>query len=264
MALFYEEWHTGARETILWLHGGGVSGWMWRPQIDRLSDYHALVPDLPEHGRSLRERPFTIAGAAEQLARLIEQHAHYSRAHVVGLSLGAQVGAELIARFPERVGRAVLSGTLVRPMPELSWPLARPLMELMVRAYLPFRNARFLVEANMRANGIPEGYRVEYAEDTRRLSAGAFRRTVLKENLGFRPPSGLERSGVPTLVVAGEHERPVILQSAHDLLAAMPCAQGAIAQGLGHSWNLEDPERFSAMVRAWLEEAPLPPGLSPL
>lgn len=264
MALFYEERHTEARETILWLHGGGASGWMWHPQVDLLPEYHSLVPDLPEHGKSMRERPFSIPKAAEQLARLIEQHAHYSRAHVVGLSLGAQVAAELMARFPERVGRAVLSGTLVRPVPGMKGPLARLLTEVSLRAYMPLRNAPFLVRATMRAHRIPERYRAEFAADTRRLTVGAFMRVVVQENMGFGLPEGLSRSEVPTLVVAGALERPIIRDSALDLIQAMPHAQGAIAEGLGHSWNLEDPERFAAMVRAWLTGQPLPAGLAPL
>lgn len=264
MALFYEEWNTGARETILWLHAGSMSGWTWGPQIDLLPDYHALVPDLPEHGKSMRERPFSITKTAEQLARLIEQHAHYSRAHVVGVSLGAQVGAELVARFPERVGRAVLSGTLVRPVPGRNGPFAQLLLALSMRAALPFRAMPWVVRAAMRRAGIPERYRAEFAADMRRLTPGAFRRVVMRETWGFRLPTAWEHASVPTLVVAGEHERAIFLESASDLVRGMPHARGAIAQGLGHSWNLEDPELFAAMVRAWLTEEPLPPGLAPL
>lgn len=264
MALFYEEWHSGARETILWLHGGGVSGWVWRPSIDRLDDFHHLVPDLPEHGKSLRERPFSIARTAEQLARLIEQHAHYSRAHVVGHSLGGQIAAELIARFPERVGRAVLSGTLVRPVPGMSAPAARILTELTLRAYMPFRNLPFLVRATMRAQGVPEEFRAEFAADTRRLSVGGLRRVMFDENLRFRLPAGLERSPVPTLVAIGEHEREVVRRSAEDLVRVMPNAEGAVARGLGHAWSLEDPDRFAGTVRGWLKGEPLPSGLDPL
>lgn len=37
--------------TICFLHAGGVSGWMWQPQVEVLQDtYHCLIPDLPEHG----------------------------------------------------------------------------------------------------------------------------------------------------------------------------------------------------------------------
>ncbi len=264
MALFYEEWHTGARETILWLHGGGVSGWVWRPQIDRMDDYHHLVPDLPEHGKSLRERPFSIAKTAEQLARLIEQHAHYSRAHVVGHSLGAQIAAELLVRHPERVGRAILSGTLVRPVPGLSGGASRLLTELALRAYMPVRNMAFLVRANMRAQGVPEEFRTEFAADTRRLTVGLLRRVVFEENMRFGLPEGIGRSPVPTLVVVGEHEREVIRRSAEDLVRALPNAQGAVARGLGHGWSLEDPDRFTGTVRAWLKGEPLPAGLDAL
>lgn len=262
MALFYEEWHTGARETILWLHGAGVSGWTWRPVVDRLAEYHHLVPDLPEHGKSHRERPFSRVKAAEQLARLIEQHAHYSRAHVVGVGLGAQVASELVARFPDRVGRAVLSG-----MPACAsaraGALARAWDELKLRVFVALRHTRWVREATMRRQGIPEGYRAEVAADTRRLTPGAYRRLRRQEEQGLPLPENAS-SGVPTLVVVGEHEPPRIRQSADMLVERLPKACGAIARGLGPSWNLEDPERFAETVRAWLTDRPLPDGLDPL
>ncbi len=40
------------RPTILFLHGGGGGRWMWQPQVERLADYHLLIPDLPGHGDS--------------------------------------------------------------------------------------------------------------------------------------------------------------------------------------------------------------------
>lgn len=262
MALFYEESHTSARETILWLHGAGVSGWVWRPQIDRLPDFHGLVPDLPEHGRSLRERPFAMAKVADQLARLIEQHAHYSRAHVVGHGLGAMVAVELLARFPDRVGRAVLTGALLRSEAAPDEPLDRLLAELSFRAALPFRNLPFRVRARMRALGIPERYRAEFAADTRRLTRGALWRAVRLEERGLPLPEGLAHSPVPTLVVVGTQDRPAFRQSAEVLVGVLPSARGAVLEG--HAWSLEEADRYAAMVRAWLHAEPLPPGLAPL
>jgi hypothetical protein len=36
-----------------------------------------------------------------------------------------------------------------------------------------------------------------------------------------------------------------------------------VARGVGHNWSFEAPDRFTAMVRAWITDAPLPPGLVP-
>ena len=88
MSLFIRESGPVSAPTIVFLHGGGVSGWSWQPQIEAFPDYDLLVPDLPEHGRSLAEAPFTIPDAAVRIADLIRDRGHDGRAHVIGLSLG--------------------------------------------------------------------------------------------------------------------------------------------------------------------------------
>ena len=80
---------------IVFLHGGPLSSRMWQPQIEQLTDYHLLVPDLPEHGQSRAIPPFALPDAATQVAELIRTKAHAGRAHVVGLSLGAQTTVQL-------------------------------------------------------------------------------------------------------------------------------------------------------------------------
>jgi pimeloyl-ACP methyl ester carboxylesterase len=77
-------------KTIVFLHGGGVSGWMWKPQVDVLSSvYRCLIVDLPEHGKSRDEQPFTMEDSASRIAGIIRSHVRDGKAHVVGLSLGA-------------------------------------------------------------------------------------------------------------------------------------------------------------------------------
>src|SRR5258708_39885279 len=78
--------------TICFLHGGGISGWMWGPQVEALQDtYHCLVPDMPEHGLSAAVQAFTIADTACRIADVIRGGGRGGRAHVIGLSEGAQV-----------------------------------------------------------------------------------------------------------------------------------------------------------------------------
>ena len=79
MSLFIRESGPVSAPTIVFLHGGGVSGWSWQPQIEAFPDYHLLVPDLPEHGRSLAEAPFTFPDAAARIAGLIRDRGHAGR-----------------------------------------------------------------------------------------------------------------------------------------------------------------------------------------
>lgn len=91
MSLYVQEFGPTGAPTVVFLHGGGVAGWMWQPQIEQLNDFHCLVPDLPEQGQSVDEKPFTIQDSAERIAELIQLRAHNGKSHVVGLSQGAQI-----------------------------------------------------------------------------------------------------------------------------------------------------------------------------
>jgi pimeloyl-ACP methyl ester carboxylesterase len=244
--------------TVVLLHGGGGAGWMWEPQLEALSDVHVLVPDLPEHGQSRDAGPFSIESAARMLDELVRDRANGGRASVVGLSLGAQVALRWLALSTGRVDRALLSGTLVRPV------FGASLARWSAKAYWPFKDAPWLVRANMKSLGIPPRFFEAFAAETRALELEAFVR-ITEENTRFRVPSGLDREGVaPALVLVGQRELSVMVRSARDLLAAMPRARGFVVDGASHNWSMETPERFNEVLRAWLEERALPEWLRPL
>jgi pimeloyl-ACP methyl ester carboxylesterase len=256
--------------TICFLHAGGISGWMWRPQVEALQDtYHCLIPDLPEHGLSAAIQPFTIADAARRVAALIRERGHGRRAHVIGLSEGAQITAQLLGSAPEIVDHAIISSALVHPLPGvgLLGPRAFALTFRLFAA--PFLRSDKYVRLNMRyGNALPEQYFPEVREDTRRMTANSFTHMLL-ENQRFRMPAGLDQVHVPALIVAGQHELAIVRRSARDLAAALPAGQGYLVAfskrgAEEHSWNLQWPELFNAVTRAWLTDQPLPSELLPL
>jgi pimeloyl-ACP methyl ester carboxylesterase len=256
--------------TICFLHGGGVSGWMWRPQVEALQDtYHCLVPDMPEHGRSATTRPFTIADTAHRIAELIYERAHGGRAHVIGLSEGAQVAVQLLASVALVVDHAIISSALVHPLPGVGLLGPRALALTFTLFAAPFQGSDAYVRLNMRyGNAIPDQYFSEVREDTRRMTAASFTHMIL-ENQRFRIPTGLDQVQVPALIVAGQHELPIVRRSARDVAATLPAGQGYLVTfskraAEEHSWNLHQPDLFNAVTRAWLTDQPLPAGLIPL
>lgn len=251
MALYVNESGPATAPTIVFLHGGGISGWMWQPQVEQLSDYHCLIPDLPEHGQSVDEKPYAMKDTVVRVMELIRARAHGGHAHVVGLSLGAQTTVGLLATAPEVVDHAILSGTLVRPLPGLS------LVNTSVKMYMPFKDIDFLIRANLQSQGIPKQYFPQFKEDTRVLTADGMAR-VFTENMRFSLPTGLDHANMPTLVLVGQKEYGVMRQSARDLIKALPNAKGFIALGVGHAWNLQAPDLFTRTVRTWITDQPLP------
>jgi pimeloyl-ACP methyl ester carboxylesterase len=256
--------------TIVFLHGGGGAGWMWHPQVESLKDaYHILLPDLPEHGRSADIKPFTIAGSVTQVAELIRTQAHGGKAHVVGLSEGAQITVALLAASPELIDHAVISSALVREMFGMSW-FSAGFWAAMYRSIEPLNKYKWWMLLNMRSNGIPDRFLPEMAETYKSLTANAFGH-IIAENQRFRLPEGLERVISPALVVGGRKEYKIMHQSVKDVAAAIPGARGYLVSHTKkmslseeHNWSMTTPELFTRTVQAWIEGQPLPEELMPL
>jgi pimeloyl-ACP methyl ester carboxylesterase len=255
MTLFTQEVGPSNAPTIVFLHGGGVGGWMWKPQIAQLqNEYHLLVPDLPEHGHSIEVKPCTLQNAAEQVAELIRTRAHGGRAHVVGLSLGAQTTIELLSQTPDLIDRAVASGPLMRPLPGIGTT------NLMAKSYWPFRNMKWLVKWNMQGLGVPAEYFEEFRKDTAALTIDGFVRMTMANGNNHVPPN-LPAVTVPTLLLVGEKELKIMKESVRDLLAVMPSAQGYVVTGAIHNWSMQLPDLFAQAVRAWITGQALPSAL---
>jgi pimeloyl-ACP methyl ester carboxylesterase len=269
--LSVQEHGPSGNATIVFLHGGGCAGWMWQPQLESFSDYHCLVPDLPEQGESMEVRPFSIPYAAEQVAALIRKRAVGGRAHVVGLSLGAQTLVALLSLFPEVVERAVISSALVRPLPGAGF-INPGLISASFRLFMaPFRNNEAWIRLNMKyAAAVPETYFPQFRLEFQRTTESSFTH-IMMENMNFRLPSGLERVTAPTLVLVGHGEYKAMKQSARDLVQSIPNSRGyeivhprGLSRVAQHNWNMTEPEFFNQTIRAWLEDCSLPDKLKPI
>jgi 2-hydroxy-6-oxonona-2,4-dienedioate hydrolase len=106
---------------VVLVHGSGLSGRYMIPTAEWLApDYPVYVPDLPGFGDSDKPlRVFDVSELADWLAGWIVA-AGLDRAALLGNSFGCQIIADLAARHPERVERAVLQGPTTPPE-ERSW-----------------------------------------------------------------------------------------------------------------------------------------------
>lgn len=252
-SLFVHEAGDTAGPPIVFLHGGGMSGRMWQPQMDALTEFHCLAPDLPEHGRSAAAGPFSLRGAADAVVALIGERTPERRAHLVGLSIGGAVGLEILCTAPECVDKAVLSG----PTPQLSKGLVAvvdaingPLLRLLPR--------QRLVAMMMKSQHVPARYSALVNDDMQQITPDLYR-NINRATSEVRLPQG---PAMGALIVVGEREPGLSQRHAARIGGA---GNGAVAyrvQGAGHVWNLEAPELFNATVRAWLTGAPLPSALA--
>ena len=257
--------------TIVFLHGGGGGGWMWRPQVEGLPDYHLLVPDLPEHGKSASDAPFTIDRTAAEVAELIRTRADGGLATVIGLSEGAQITVALLALAPALVERAIVSSSMVRPT-RGAWMMTPSVVAWAFRlSATPFQKSEWWMRANMKgAAGAPETFVDDFRRTFRETTEQSFVHVII-ENQRFRLPAGLERVTAPVLAVCGHGEYEVMRGSTADVAAAIPSGkayevfqQGRPSLAQQHNWNMNTPALFNEMVRAWMTGSPLPDSLHPM
>jgi pimeloyl-ACP methyl ester carboxylesterase len=257
--LYYYESGFADAPAIVFLHGGGVSGWSWLPQVRSLPDYHCIIPDLPGHGRSTADGAVRIDAAAEEVAILIKEKVPDRRVHVVGLSMGGQIALQLLSTHPDLVDRVVVSGTNTSPSGSIR--MFAPLLKFIMILYAPFQNADLLVKANMDQYKVPHEFESEFRVDTRLITPDLYTQIVV-ESMTYPLPPLADASGL--LVACGEKEPELIKKSARMIRATSPGVPCVVAPGVGHNWGMENPELFTAMVRAWVEHTPLPGELQQL
>ena len=237
---------------VVFLHGAGASGRMWRDHMARLGDrFHCLAPDLPGFGRSNHLRPLTVDETADP-SRSSSRRASPRGGPTSWGSRGA-------AAWPTGCWAATRSWSTGRSstVPASSPGGATPLFLLGITAVAPFLHTRPVMALFSRMIGMDE----EGRADLRRASRRAFRRAFVE---GFKGGISSVELGAqsPTLLTAGETETLVRPSNAAQA-ALMPHAEARFAPGLGHGWLARRTELHVRMVEAWLTGQELPAELGP-
>lgn len=231
-----------AAPTIVFLHGAAFTRRMWRPQMDALADeFRVIALDLPGHGAEAG-RPFRLGDAVRDVVVVIDEHAH-DGALLVGLSLGGYVAMAVAQQAPRCTTGLVLSGCSV-VYRGLLGGLART-NALLLKLYsepwltrLNERTLRHMLPPALAEPQIASGFYWKAAGQGFGALAGR----------DFRP--ALRAYPNPVLILNGANDR---LNRAGEaaLAAAARDATVRIIADAGHGVNLEQPDAFTAAVRAF-------------
>lgn len=111
----------GAGPALLLIHGtGGSAESNWAHLIPELaSQYHVIAPDLPGSGSTpLTTTPLELSILVEAALAALDAES-VQQARLVGFSLGAVVGTQLVSIHPDRFTSALLIGGWAKPNPRL-------------------------------------------------------------------------------------------------------------------------------------------------
>lgn len=101
------------REVIIFLHFSGANLMMWQRVLPYFQDHYRLIlVDLRGHGKSdVPESGYHMDVMAEDVIAVMDQLS-VEKAHILGSSLGAEVGLSLAANHPDRILSIILDGAL--------------------------------------------------------------------------------------------------------------------------------------------------------
>ncbi|MGB7904149.1 MAG: pimeloyl-ACP methyl ester esterase BioH [Steroidobacteraceae bacterium] len=245
----------GAGPDVVLLHGWALHGGMWGPWIEDLSRRARLhCIDLPGHGRSAWP-----AGAStlRDLARAVSPHVPNGAA-VLGWSLGGMVALELAHSRPGDLAALVLIATTPCFLARDDWPAGmnpavldgfaaglagdyrRTLSNFLALQTWGDENATQALRslrASLDAHGEP---------DPQALVAGLeiLRTADLRDDLAT--------IAVPTLVIAGEHDRITPVAAGRELASRLPSARFVEVPKAGHAPFLSHPDAVRREVEDFL------------
>ncbi|HJF33934.1 MAG TPA: alpha/beta hydrolase [Sporosarcina psychrophila] len=233
---------------LVFLHGGGVSGWMWDKQVDYFTDYHCLIPTLQGHGIRGGESSFSIMENALEIIELINEKKNGRAVNIVGFSIGAQITLEILNLAPNLVNRALINSALVIPMKITNLFIAPS-----IRLTAPLIKNRAFSKIQAKQLYIDDLYFERYYQDSMKMKSSTLI-AMLRENLSYRLPGTQIETTTRVLITVGEKEKGVMRKSAVKIAEYYSTSSLVVIPQVGHGISFAQPEGFNQLVDDWLRE----------
>lgn len=234
--LYYEEEGTGSPVLLLHNYFGTVD--VWKDQRRALGGrYRVVAVEARAHGRSSypggRLRMTDLAGDVAELVRSLNS----APVHVVGSSLGAQVGLHLAREDPNLVRTL----TAVDP-PHLDEPTTREYMENVIREVFPANERRMEAEHS--------GGRPGHARSVLLENFALDGEEVPRDQVAAVALAGGIRC--PVLIVGGDDDPVFPLRRALELWGRIPDGEMLILPRAGHFPHRVAPGVFNEVLLDFL------------
>jgi len=251
---------------VVFLHPTPLDGEYWRPLIEELPGYRAIVPDLRGHGASelgslpvggftlVPDAPvLTMARLASDILALLN-HIKIPAAVFAGCSVGGYVLLELWRQAPERVRG--LAFVCSKPQPDAEANLSRRAATI-VQARAGGSAALFDGMTQTLVGAIARQRCPEIVAQLRaRMTLSPEALMAVQAGLATRPNSlpTVATISVPLLAIAGS-EDPAAAAAEMEAFSAAPggCTFHRLADA-GHFAAYEQPRKVVALLGEWLRQ----------
>ena len=233
----YHEYGAGQKETILLLHGGGLSWWNYREAAEKLQgELRVILPILDGHAGS--DRPFTtIEENAAEIISFIDER-------LGGLSLGGQILLEMLSQRADLCSFALVESAAVLPS-GLTNALIAPAFG---SSYGLIRNRAFS-RLQFQALHIKPALFEDYYRDTCRIEKQDMI-AFMRASTSYALKDSLRAAAARVHVYIGEKETGEILRSAEAICRALPSGRLHRLPELRHGeFSINHADRYADAVR---------------
>lgn len=222
----------GKGPDLLLLHGWQDSKETWQPVIDYLkSDFTCWAPDLPGFGKNSK---IAIGTSFQDYSKWLDNFVKLNKIgkfFLLGHSFGGRISIDISASS-DRVEKLVLYGTPIFRNENVKLRLSK------------------LVSRNLKVKNVPFFSNFLRSNDYRK--ARGHLRELFINTLNYDLVSKLEKIEVETLLIWGEDDEEVPVETAYKAKSLFIKSTIEILPRLGHFAHLANPNLFSGKVRRFL------------
>ena len=107
----YRVYQQEKKNTIVFVHGIGITKEMWNKQLDALKAYRVITIDVPHHGKSTSKKPLNLIQVCKDIVGILDQE-DIKKTVIAGLSMGNYISQEFARLYPERIQGVFLADGL--------------------------------------------------------------------------------------------------------------------------------------------------------
>jgi pimeloyl-ACP methyl ester carboxylesterase len=227
--MIFKEFGSKNMPVIVLLHGGGLSWWSWKPQIEALQkDYCIVAPIINGHGDDWETTFISIEESAEQVVKYIKENHNGKVFALCGLSIGAQIIVEILSQEYDIAENAVIESALLYPI-KMAAALTVPMYHLCYGLI----KKRWYAKLQAKSLKVPDEFFENYYEDSSRITKQSLV-NITKSNGTYSMPLTICNTKAKTFILVGEKELSIMKKSAALLHNTVKGSSLRIIEECGH------------------------------
>jgi len=255
--IYYEV--VGSGEPVVLIHAGVANLRMWDEQVKALRDAYRVIR-YDTRGFGATETDAVDFSNRADIAALLD-HLGESSAHVLGLSRGGSIALDFALEYPDRVRSLIVAAGGISGYESPDEADASVFEE--PEKLLEAKDWEGISEWETAYWADGPGQPKERVDPALRARVHDWILTNYRAQKEEGTPQPLDPPAVgrlselraPLLVIIGTLDEPGTQQSMHHLAKLVPGARLEVFEGAAHMINLEQPDRFNALLREFFSHA---------